>query len=285
MHDSWHAWKKGGLLSEINQAIAEGKPLQIPDEAANLLRKSAALSRESGYLFNPAIGKLVALWGFHGEEWSGPPPSQQEIRRLTMSAPTMDDLQFVDGSISSSNRDVKIDLGGIAKGYAIDRAVAQLKRIGINDAIINTGGDLRAIGERGGRSWNIGIRSPNGGEPIAALQPRGDESVFTSGDYERMFLYEGIRYHHIINPYTGLPASETRSVTVIHPDAMTADATATALLVASPEQRSKVAAQMGISYVLIIDEEGIYHMTQEMRERLSWQQEDHLQIRILESGR
>lgn len=282
MHNTWHGWKKGGLLGEINRAIAEGKSIAIPDEATALLEKSRELSRESAYLFNPGIGKLIALWGFHGEEWSGPPPPQADITHLLSTAPSLDNLQLQDGSLQSNNRDLKIDLGGIAKGYAIDRAIAQLNKLGINNAIVNTGGDLRAIGSRGERSWNIGIRSPDGGDPVAALQPRRDESIFTSGDYERMFLHEEKRYHHIINPATGWPASNTRSATVIHSDAMTADAAATALLVASPEQRARVATAMGVQYVLIIDGEGVYHMTEAMQKRLSLQQEEGLRIQLLE---
>ncbi len=282
MHNTWHGWKEGGLLGEINQAIAEGRTIPIPDEATALLERSRELSRESQYLFNPGIGKLVALWGFHGEEWSGPPPPEADIDHLLSSTPSLDNLQLQDGTLQSSNRQLKIDLGGIAKGYAIDRAVSQLKALGINNAIVNTGGDLRATGNRGDRPWSIGIRNPDGGDPVAALQPDGDESIFTSGDYERMFLYRGQRYHHIINPDTGWPASGSRSATVIHPDAVTADAAATALLVASPQQRARVAAAMGIQYVLIIDEAGVYHMTEAMQRRLSLQQEEGVQIQLLE---
>ena len=273
MHDTWHAWKKGGLLGEINQNIAAGKPTALSTEAAALLQQTAALSRQSGHLFNPAIGKLVALWGFHGEEWSGPPPAEAAINTLLESNPTLEALQFEPDSIRSSNRDVKIDLGGIAKGYAVDRAIEQLKQLGIEHAIINTGGDLRAIGTRGARNWNIGIRAPDGGDPVASLQPQGDESIFTSGDYERMFTYQGTRYHHIINPQTGWPASDTRSVTVIHPSATIADAAATALLVDGQEQRATIAEQMGIRYVLLIDQQGEYHMSKPMEQRITLLQE------------
>ncbi len=281
MHDTWHAWKKGGLLSDINQAVADGTPIQISPEASSLLQKTTLLSKESGYLFNPAIGNLIALWGFHGEEWNGPPPSQKEIAALLQSSPSMDDLQINNGIISSNNKNLKIDLGGIAKGYAVDRAITQLKSLGIKNAIVNTGGDLRAIGDRGEREWSIGIRSPDGEGAIAAINPQNDESIFTSGDYERMFVHEGRRYHHIINPVTGWPATGARAATVIHPDAMVADAAATAMLIASPEERSMVAAQMGIRYVLIIDEEGIFHMSKEMQNRLHFQQDTLPEIRQL----
>ncbi len=273
MHNTWHAWKKGGLLGEINHNISTGASTPISDEAAELLQQSAKLSQQSNHLFNPAIGKLVALWGFHGENWQGPPPSQTAIEPLLQSAPTLDDLQFHEGTIRSNNPDIKIDLGGIAKGYAVDRAIEQLQQLGIEHAIVNTGGDLRAIGARGERHWNIGIRAPDGGDPVASLQPQGDESIFTSGDYERMFTYEGKRYHHIIDPRNGWPASGTRSVTVIHPSATVADAAATALLVAAPEQRTTIAEQMGIRYVLLIDQQGEYHMSKPMEQRITLLQE------------
>lgn len=273
MHDTWHAWKKGGLLGEINHNISIGEVTPISTEAAELLQQSADLSRQSNHLFNPAIGKLVALWGFHSEEWQGPPPSQEVIAPLLQSAPTLDDLQFHQGTVQSRNPDLKIDLGGIAKGYAVDRAIEQLQKLGIEHAIVNTGGDLRAIGARGERHWNVGIRAPDGGDPVASLQPQGDESIFTSGDYERMFTYQGTRYHHIINPQTGWPASDTRSVTVIHSSATIADAAATALLVATPEQRATIAEQMGIRYVLLIDQQGAYHMSKPMEQRITLLQE------------
>ncbi|MBL6969288.1 MAG: FAD:protein FMN transferase [Gammaproteobacteria bacterium] len=281
MHDTWHAWKRGGLLSEINQAFADGAPIQIASEASSLLKKTALLSRQSGALFNPAIGNLIALWGFHGEEWSGPPPSQEEIDILIQNSPSMDGLQFNNGTVSSNNRNIKIDLGGIAKGYAVDRAITKLKSLGIKNAIVNTGGDLRAIGNRGESAWSIGIQSPDGKGAIASINPQNDESIFTSGDYERMFIYAGKRYHHIINPKTGWPATGARSATVIHSDAMVADAAATAMLIASPEERSMVAAQMGIRYVLVIGEDGIFYMTTEMQDRLHFQQDTTPKIRQL----
>ncbi len=273
MHDTWHAWKKGGLLGEINQNIADNKPTTLSAEATDLLQQTTILSRQSNYLFNPAIGKLVALWSFHGEQWKGPPPSQAEINALLQNNLTLDSLKFENGTVTSSNLDVKIDLGGIAKGYAVDRAIAQLKLIGIQHAIVNTGGDLRAIGSKGERNWNIGIRSPDGDEAVASLQPQGDESIFTSGNYERMFEHEGRRYHHIIDPRTGWPATGTRSVTVIHTSATVADAAATALLIAAPAQRTTIAEQMGIEQLLIIDEAGDYHMTAPMEQRITFLQE------------
>ena len=269
LHDTWHAWKKGGLLGDINTAIAQQQAIKVSPEAWAVLQRSRELADTSNHRFEPAIGQLVQLWGFHREAFAGPPPAQTAIDALVKAQPQMSDVSYQDGLLQSRNPTVQIDLGGIAKGYAIDRAIAVLRAHGIENAIVNTGGDLRAFGERGTRPWSIGIRDPRPNHPpLARIEIQGDESVFTSGDYERMFEHAGQRYHHIIDPRTGWPARGLHSVTVIHRDAMTADAAATALLVAGSNEWRTIAAQMGIEYVLVVDEQNTLHMTEAMQARL-----------------
>jgi thiamine biosynthesis lipoprotein len=141
--------------------------------------------------------------------------------------------------------------------------------MGIKNAIINAGGDLRAIGLREtGEPWKIAIRHPDGESIIGSLEISGDASVFTSGGYERNFTWEGKRYHHIIDPRTGYPAVGTASVTVIHDDSTTADAAATALFVAGPGEWHRIARKMGIRFVLLITENGELQMNPAMRARL-----------------
>jgi thiamine biosynthesis lipoprotein len=179
----------------------------------------------------------------------------------------MSDIQ-VDGiMLRCTNPRAKLDFGAIGKGYGIDLAIGHLRELGIHNVIINAGGDLRAIGDRDGQPWRIAIRRPTGGV-FAILKVSGDESVFTSGDYERNFVYEGKTYHHIIDPRTGWPAEGTRSVTVVHTDATTADAAATAIFVAGPKEWHAVAERMGIRYVLLMDTEGVVHMNPAMAERV-----------------
>jgi thiamine biosynthesis lipoprotein len=269
LHNTWHAWKKDGLLGEINDSIANQQAIPISIEAWSVLQRATELANASGHRFEPAIGKLVNLWGFHGESFSGPPPDPAAIAELVRTQPRMSDLSYQDGQLRSRNPAVQIDLGGIAKGYALDRAVAVLHAHAIEHAIVNTGGDLRAFGTHGSRQWSIGIRDPRPDHPpLARIEIQGDESVFTSGDYERMFEHAGKRYHHILDPQTGSPAQGLHSVTVIHRDAMTADAAATALLVAGPQDWREIAAQMGIEYVLAVDAQNTLHMTAAMRARL-----------------
>jgi thiamine biosynthesis lipoprotein len=267
MHRAWHAWDPGPM-GRVNQLLAEGEQFAAPPSILPLLRKSRELAALSDNLFNPAIGHLIDLWGFHTDSPEcRPPPDSRDIAALVEANPKLSDIKTEGLMLRSANPAVKLDFGAIGKGYGIDLAIDHLRELGIRSAIINAGGDLRAIGDRSGRPWRIAVRSPTGGV-FAILQVSGDESVFTSGDYERNFIYEGRTYHHIIDPRTGWPADRTRSVTVLHSDATTADAAATALFVAGPDLWHETAKRMGIRYVLLLDTEGTAHMNPAMAERV-----------------
>lgn len=268
-HTRWHAWQPSEL-TRLNAALAAGDTAEVTPETAALLQRAQDFAAESGQRFNPAIGRLIALWGFQGDNPPlGPPPPQTEIDALLAAAPDMDALRIEGTRIGSSNPAVQIDLGGFAKGYAVDRAMAALRALGIDNAIVNAGGDLRAVGRHGDRPWRIGIRQPvNDGGIIASLETHGDESVFTSGGYERFFDYEGRRYHHIIDPHDGYPVRHTLSVTVIDDEATAADAAITALFIAGPEGWPAMARRMGITQVMLIDADMKVHMSPQMAERV-----------------
>ncbi len=271
VYETWHAWRPS-TLSEINRRLAAGETVSADPATLAVLRKARDLSLRSGGLFDPGIGALIELWGFHSEDRpAGPPPAETAIARLLARHPSLADLVIEDHRLRSTNPALRIDLGGFAKGYAVDLAVERLRELGIRNAIVNAGGDLRAIGRHGERAWRIGIRDPRGPGIIAALETHGDESVFTSGNYERFFDYRGVRYHHIIDPRNGHPARGTLSVTVIHDDAGTADAAATALFVAGPQGWRATARQMGIDQVMLIDSEMRIHVTPKMNRRLIFQ--------------
>jgi thiamine biosynthesis lipoprotein len=273
MHRAWHAWEPGPM-GRVNRLLAEGIRFAAPPSILPLLRKSKELSERSGSLFDPAVGHLVDLWGFHTDSPEcRPPPDSRDVDALVKANPRMGDIEIEGIMLRSSNPSVKLDFGAIGKGYGIDLAIEHLRELGIHNAIINAGGDLRAIGDRSGRPWRIAIRSPSGGV-FAILKVAGDESVFTSGDYERNFIYEGRTYHHIIDPRTGRPAEGTRAVTVVHSDATTADAAATALFVAGPDRWHQTAAALGIRFVLLIDADGVVHMNPAMAERVELLQKD-----------
>jgi thiamine biosynthesis lipoprotein len=270
MHQRWHAWEPGHLMT-INRQLQETGTAPVDPETRRMIRKALALSRASQSLFNPGIGDLIALWGFHSDDPpAGPPPAPEAIQAYLGQRVTMDDLTLTEDHVVSTNPALQLDLGGFAKGYAVDAAVERLKTLGIEHAIVNAGGDLRAIGRRGERPWRVGVRHPRQTGVMAAIETRGDESIFTSGDYERFFEYQGKRYHHIIDPRNGYPAAGAASVTVIHKDAATADAAATALLIAGPDQWQSVARAMGIDYVMLVDDNEAVYLTEAMADRIKF---------------
>jgi len=275
MHNTWHPWQRSAL-SRNNQLFATTEWFSDAPAVRPLLIKAKDLAINSEHLFNPAIGKLINLWGFKkGEHETGIPPAKEAINNLLAMNPRMDDLEMSGIRLRSKNPNVLIDLGGFAKGYGINHAMETLKTTGIKHAVINAGGDLKVIGKHGQRPWRIGIKHPRKAKQVLAyVDVEGSESVFTSGDYERYFEYEGKRYHHIIDPRNGYPAVGTQSVTIIHEDAALADAAATALFVAGPEHSQRIARSMGISYVMLVDDAGNIHMNPAMKKRVHLEDKD-----------
>jgi thiamine biosynthesis lipoprotein len=273
MHREWHAWKGDGELVRLNRAIARGEAMVVSAELAGLLRQAKEHAQHSEHLFNPAIGGLVAEWGFHSDEPpGGAPPDSDRIALLVSQAPAMTQLTFDQNRIQSSNRAVALDLGAFAKGYALTLAIRQLKESGFPNTIVNAGGDLCVSGRHGDRPWAIGIRHPLGEGVIASVEVSESECVLTSGNYERYREYEGIRYAHIIDPRTGYPVEHVASATVISRDGGLADAAATALSVAGPQQWEMIATRMGVMQVMLVDEQGGVHLSPSMRERIEFQQ-------------
>ena len=268
VNSHWHAWQPS-VLTNINAAIAQQKPIAITPETAKVITLAKQLAQQSHHLFNPAAGHLFALWGFHQDDWfqPRPPPKKQAIQHWLDSKPTMEAIHIQAGYLSSDNHMVKLGFGGFAKGYAIEQVIAVLTQYGIHHALVDIGGDLKTIGQRGERPWSVGIRHPRQDGLLATLTTNHNESVFTSGDYERFFTYQQQRYPHILDPNTGYPARQTQSVTVLHPDPSVADAAATALFVAG-KQWPKIAVAMGIESVLVVTSKGQIEVSPALLPRL-----------------
>jgi thiamine biosynthesis lipoprotein len=247
--------------------------MTVTPELAELLRQAKRYAERSDHLFNPAIGRLIALWGFHSDEPpGGPPPDEKKIVALIDEAPSMSQLRIEGNLVRSENRAVALDLGAFAKGYALNLAIRRLKDFGIANAIVNAGGDLCVSGRHGDRPWAIGIRHPLGEGVIASVEVTDGECVLTSGNYERYREYEGIRYAHIIDPRTGYPVAHVASATVISKDGGLADAAATALSVAGPQRWREIASSMGLNEVMLVDESGNVHLSPAMQKRIEFQQ-------------
>jgi thiamine biosynthesis lipoprotein len=270
MHRDWHAWEPG-RLTQINQAFSQGQAATADADIVAMVRRSQQLEGATGGRFNPAIGALISLWGFHTSEYPivGPPPSQEKINTLLELKPSSQDIHINGLELSSDNPAVQLDLGGIAKGYAVDITIRRLREMGITNAIVNAGGDLRAMGNHGKRPWRVAVKQPGGGL-IGSLQVLGDEAIFTSGNYERFRQDEMERYPHILDPGTGWPAEDIASVTIITMEGVLADAAATALVVAGRDGWPDVARALGLPHIAVIDEFGTVYLTREMEQRIEF---------------
>lgn len=270
MHRDWHAWEPG-RLTDINKAFAEGRPATADADIVVMIRRSQMIEEHTAGRFNPAIGALIRLWGFHTSDYpiEGPPPSQEQINAILDLKPSSRDIHIDGLVLTTNNPAVQLDFGGIAKGYAVDLTIARLRDLGIDNAIVNAGGDLRAIGSHGDRPWRVAVRKPGGGN-IGSIQVLGDESIFTSGNYERFRQDQTERYPHILDPATGWPAKDIASVTIITDEGLLADAAATALVVAGLDGWTEVARALGLNQVAIVDENGAVYLTPEMEQRIEF---------------
>ena len=273
MQQAWHAWEPGPV-GRINQLIRAGSPpFAAPPSVLPLLRRAQQLAAQSDYLFDPGIGQLIALWGFQGKARSQPPPGDQ-IQAWLKSRPSIQNITLDKLYLSSDNPRVQLDFGAIGKGYGISQAIQRLRSLGIKNAIVNAGGDLQAIGTNRGHPWRIAIRDPRGipDRILGTLSVSDNAAVFTSGNYERHFTWQGKRYHHILDPRTGYPAAGLSSVTVLSQDATLADAAATALLIAGPDDWPHIAQQMGIEAALVVNAQGHIQLTPAMQQHLTLSQ-------------
>ena len=232
-------------------ASTPGAWVALPDEVAAVLNIALQVKQQSAGAFDPALGKLNLLWGFSTDPPASSPPAPDAIRAAI---PPDHCIEHRGKRWRRTDARCLLDFGGIAKGYAIDRGIAILQQHGIQNAIINAGGDIRLIGRHGERPWRIGIRHPRRkNEVIARLNLQGDVSIVTSGDYERFYIYQGKRYHHLIDPKTGLPADKTESATVMAANATLADAWSTALFIRGKQGLTDMPQHM---HALLMDSHG-----------------------------
>lgn len=224
------------VISQINKSE---NPVEVDEETAFVIERSIALARATEGAFDPALGNLITLWGFdriNDSAFKPTIPSDSQIEEALEKSGYENIL--LENDVVILNNSVKLDLGGIVKGYAIDRGLSIAKEMDPEaTGYIDAGRDIGIIGPKfGGEYWAIAVQDPRGdsGEYIDLVYLKKG-AIVTSGDYERFFMMDGVRYHHILNPKTGYPIRETISTTVISPDAMDADAFSTAAFVLGSE--------------------------------------------------
>ena len=272
LHDMLHAWQPSEL-SALNAAFAKGENKAISPELETMLQDAAQLSQQSQGTFNPAIGKLIELWGFHADEFKPVQPDGTQVAQLVASNPQMSDIVIEQGKARSSNPAVQLDLGGYAKGYALDRAAILLKQRGIHNALINIGGNILALGRHGKRAWRVGIQHPRKSGALAMLELHDGEAIGTSGDYQRYFESGGKRYCHLIDPRSGYPAQGVQAVTVLTRGAhagILSDATSKPLFIAGTAGWRAAAQQMNLSEAMLVDTQGGIRLTVALQKRLEF---------------
>ncbi len=272
LHDMLHAWKPSEL-SALNAAFLHGKTQEVSPELAMLLVDAARVSTASAGLFNPAIGGLIQAWGFQADDFKAVLPERDRLSSLLKARPQMSDIVFEGGRVSSRNPAVQLDLGGYAKGYALDRAAAILKQQGMHNALINIGGNVLAMGRHGEREWRVGIQHPRRSGPLATLALHDGEAIGTSGDYQRYFELDGQRYCHLIDPRTGYPVQGVQAVTIItHGEhaGLLSDASSKPLFLSGVSGWRDAARRMRLGEAMLVDAEGVVHLSAEMQKRLEF---------------
>jgi len=243
-------------LTRLNAAAGTG-PFEVPAELARLVARSLVIAEATGGAFDPTYKSAGKLWNFK----AGPPqiPSDSEIAAALVHVGWQKVKVDLEAATIELPAGRALGLGGIAKGYGVDRAMAVLMERGIRNGMVNAGGDLKALGTHQGEPWKVAIKHPRDRERVMAVMPVSNVCLVTSGDYERFIEHEGVRYHHIIDPRTGRPSRGCMSATVIAPDAAFADALATALCVLTPAEGLAVVAKLPRFEALVVGLDGAVH--------------------------
>ena len=250
--DAMSTYKPASEISRVNDHAAEA-PMVISDELFGLVERSLELSAMSGGAFDITYDSVGYLYDFRARQRPTDRQIEERISAVDYRHVVLDRARR---TIFFEASGVRINLGGIAKGYVVERAAAMLRARGVEHALLNAGGDTRVIGDRRGQPWIVGIRHPRVADEVVTRLPLVDEAISTSGDYERYFEENGHRYHHIINPATGRPTEGILTVTVIGPDGTMTDGLDTAIFVLGVEKGLELIEAYPDYETIIVDAAG-----------------------------
>jgi thiamine biosynthesis lipoprotein len=265
-------WERPGEpvsdVVRINQAAGKSA-VRVSAETLEVIDKSLEMSRRSEGAFDITFAAMHGLWKFDEDmDKTIPAPAEIEKRRKLIN--WRDVLVDHKGhTVKLRRAGMRMGLGGIAKGYAVDRCAAVLRREGLHDFMVQAGGDLFVAGRKGSGRWMVGVRDPRGGpRDIIARMPIEDHAFSTAGDYERGFVMNGRRYHHIIDPKTGYPATASRGVTIFAPNAFLADALDDSVFILGPKRGMELVDSYPDCATMIIDAHNQVWMSKSLEGKL-----------------
>lgn len=239
-------------ISALNREAA-ATPFVVGQELFDLIARSLDLGRLSEGCFDITYDSVGFLYDLRAGVVPTDTARSSTLPLINYRAVELDHAAH---SIRFQHSGMRINLGGIAKGYAVERGAAIVREHGVRHALLNAGGDSRVVGDRRGQPWIIGVRNPRARDAVVARLPIVDEAISTAGDYERFFDRDGVRYHHILNPSTGLPSTGVHSVTVIGPDGTMTDGLDTAIFVMGVRKGMALIAALPDYEAIIVDDRG-----------------------------
>jgi thiamine biosynthesis lipoprotein len=261
-------WTEESEIAAINKS-AGISPVKVSPDTFAVIEKAQRISEWTGGAFDATIGPVIRQWDFKQEKMPEPGALKDALKKVGYTAMQLDPAA---STAFLKRPEMSFDTGGIAKGHAADVVVQKLKAMGIKAALVAVAGDIRAYGKKpDGSDWRVGIRHPRSDDPdaIIATLALKDGAISTSGDYERFFMRDGVRYHHILDPATGYPAQGSMSVTVIANTATWTDGLATGIFVMDPEKGLSTIESLGFKGV-IISSEGKVSLTPGLEGRIDW---------------
>ncbi len=252
INETMSPYIKDSLLSRVNDQ-ASLKPVKITNEFYKIIARAIIISKLTEGAFDITFSSIGYLYDYR----LGQKPTAQQLKdKLPLINYKSIQLNASNNTIFFSQAGLKIDLGGIAKGLAVDNSIEILKSFGVTDASVTAGGDTYVLGDNAGKMWNIGIKHPRADSKLISILPLADTAVSTSGDYERFFIEDGKRYHHILNPKTGESISSVQSVTILTDDSTFADALSTSVFVLGVKDGLELVEKLNNVSAIIVDNQG-----------------------------